>query len=97
MVQATSNSENFDAEQLKEAIQEGEVQKKDVSAGNFDSDYELAQEFATPESNTSGTGSNQSPEAGSETGPFAGNANEPGNPAAFREIAHEVQPEQESR
>lgn len=97
MVQATSNSGNFDAEQLKEAVQEGEVNKKDVSSGNFDADYELAQEFSTPESNANGTGSNESPAAGSKTGPFAGNANEPGSPEAFREIAHEIQPDQEDR
>ncbi|HEY9878854.1 MAG TPA: hypothetical protein V6D29_10385 [Leptolyngbyaceae cyanobacterium] len=94
MVQATSNS-NFDADRLADAIEEGEVEEKVVSRGNFDADYELAQELSTPESNVSGTGSNQSPDASSDSR-FDGDANKPGNPEAFRQMAHDVHPDDEA-
>jgi hypothetical protein len=95
MVQATSDSSNFDADRLAEEIQEGEVKKEDISEGNFDSDYQLAQEYATPKSNTSGTGSNHTAAAGGESSPFNSGAGQSGSPAAFREMAHEVQPKDE--
>ncbi|HEY9878208.1 MAG TPA: hypothetical protein V6D29_07110 [Leptolyngbyaceae cyanobacterium] len=92
MVQATSSS-NFDADRLSEAIKEGEVEEKVVSRGNFDADYELAQELSTPESNVSGTGSNHHLNEASDSR-FDGDVNKPGNPEAFRQMAHEVHPDE---
>lgn len=100
MVQATSDS-NFDAERLSEALEEGEVEKKEISEGNFDSDYEMAQEFATPDSNREGSGSNQTSNQtaskGKKTGAFSGSTGQSGNPSAFREMAHEVQPDDDDQ
>lgn len=97
MVQAASNS-NFDAERLAEAISENETEGKQVAKGNFNADYELAQEFATPESNETGTGGNESPSAPAESSDvFDGSADQPGSPEAFRNMAHEVQPDDSSR
>lgn len=94
MVQATSSS-NFDADRLSEAIEEGEVEGKVVAKGNFDADYELAQELSTPESNVSGTGSNEHLSDTSDSR-FDGDVNKPGNPEAFRNMAHEVHPDDEA-
>ncbi|MBD2256354.1 hypothetical protein [Pseudanabaena sp. FACHB-2040] len=95
MVQATSDSSNFDADRLSEEIKEGEAKKTEVSEGNFDDDYQLAQEYSTPESNATGTGSNHTSDAGSESSAFTSGSSQPGSPAAFRNMAHEVQPKDE--
>lgn len=97
MVQAASNS-NFDAERLAEAISEDKTEAKQVAKGNFNADYELAQEFSTPESNETGTGGNEAPAAPADSSEvFDGSADQPGSPEAFRSMASEVQPDDASR
>lgn len=92
----TAESQNFDAKQLSEDIQSGEQKAPKV---NVEADYEASKEYSVSDVDRSGEGAKAANEATapghkmSEPKESETHAEPTGDPAEFKNMAHDIRPD----